>query len=74
MELVHSMLPGKRALKLGANWTHWNCIFNSTISDRKRNGQDERILLYTSAKKILVNHMEKPRNLKYSRYRVLFDT
>lgn len=60
---AHSTLSAEEALKMGANRTHWDAIFNSVISDLDNRKCEKGIGRYTSMKTVLVDHMEKPKNI-----------
>lgn len=64
MALVHSTFPEKEALKVSANHTHWDPLFNSSIPYRDRKEGEKRIALHKSRKTLLVDNIEKLGNSK----------
>lgn len=71
---AHSTFPEEEALKLDATRTNWDPVFKSAIPDRDKRERKEGVWRFTSTKTLLVEHMEKPDNIKYVCYRALLDT
>lgn len=74
MAKIHSTFSGEYALEFHLDRAHWDPILHSAIPDRVRVNQEERTAPYTSEKKLLVEQVEKPGNMKYGRYLELLDT
>lgn len=59
---------------MGVNSRHWDPVFSSRTLDRDIREREERFGRYTSTNKLLVEHLEKPENIKKSRYQALLYT
>lgn len=74
MTWVLSMFQEKERSKVGTSRTHRHPILRSRILGRDRRGRGERIVRYALTKTFQVDHMGKPKILRYVNYRALTDT
>lgn len=70
------MFPAEMAFKEGASRTHQDAVFSSLNTSRYvRERERENVSLRNKSKRtLLVQHMEGPKNMKISCYRVLQNT
>lgn len=73
MAWMHPMSAGEEALKMALNRTYGDPIFNSAIAKWVAKECEKKIARYTPTKTLLVDHREKPENLKKGCYEALLD-
>lgn len=70
MEWPLLTFPGEEALTMCASCTRWDPIFDSAIPYQDVGEREKRFARYTWTETLLIEHREKPENMRYARYQV----